>query len=202
MTSNGARINHIAGTAVPFIGNDIDTDRIIPARFLRCVTFEGLGEQVFRDERFDEQDNPVDHPLNDPRFSGASILIVNANFGCGSSREHAPQAIMRYGIRAIIGESFAEIFAGNCLSLGIPTFTADQATVRDLQTRITNHPDTVLYLDIEQLTATMGTTTVTLAMSKTTQSALVSGTWDSLEQLLANEAAIDAVYDRIPYLGG
>ena len=133
MSKHPAAITAVQGTAIPLPGNDIDTDRIIPARYLRSVTFEGLGSEVFKDERFNDDGSAKAHPFNDDKYSGATLLIVGRNFGCGSSREHAPQAIMRFGIKAIIGESFAEIFAGNCTSLGIPVCTADEQTIDELQ---------------------------------------------------------------------
>jgi len=133
MSTNPAAITKVQGRAVPMPGNDIDTDRIIPARYLRSVTFEGLGSEVFKDERFAEDGSKKDHPFNDDRYAGATVMIVGRNFGCGSSREHAPQAIMRSGIKGIIGESFGEIFAGNCTSLGIPICTTDEDTIAALQ---------------------------------------------------------------------
>ena len=140
MTDEIPEIDSVTGTGVPVRGNDIDTDQIIPARFMKVVTFDGLGEFAFFDQRFDDEDNQKEHPFNEPQFQDASVLAVNANFGCGSSREHAPQALMRWGIDAIIGESFAEIFAGNCLALGIPTVTADHETIVELQEWIDEHP--------------------------------------------------------------
>ncbi|WP_368280562.1 3-isopropylmalate dehydratase small subunit 2, partial [Halalkalicoccus subterraneus] len=116
-------IDSVSGTAIPIRGNDIDTDQIIPARFMKVVTFDGLGEFAFFDQRFDSEDNEKDHPFNEEQYQEANVLVVNSNFGCGSSREHAPQALQRWGIDAIVGESFASIFAGNCLALGIPTVT-------------------------------------------------------------------------------
>ena len=130
-------IGSVAGRAVVVSGDDIDTDRIIPARFLKCVTFDGLGAQAFADDRSERKGH---HPFDLPHFQGASILVVNRNFGCGSSREHAPQALMRWGIRAVVGESFAEIFYGNCLALGIPCFTASHGQVLALQAAIEADP--------------------------------------------------------------
>ena len=132
-TEDIPEVDHVSGTGIPLRGNDIDTDQVIPARFMKVVTFDGLGEFAFFDQRFDDEDNPKDHPMNEERFRDASVMVVNSNFGCGSSREHAPQALMRWGIDALIGESFAEIFAGNCLALGIPTVTADHETIDALQ---------------------------------------------------------------------
>ena len=132
-----SQISTLGGKGLPLIGNDIDTDRIIPARFLRSITFDGLGEQVFADDRVQKQG---EHPFDLPQYQGAKILIVNANFGCGSSREHAPQAILRWGIEAIIGESFAEIFFGNCIANGIPCLTANAEAVKALQTLVETNP--------------------------------------------------------------
>ena len=139
MTNNDLQRRQITGTGIPVPGNDIDTDRIIPARFMKCVTFDGLEQYAFYDERF-SGDTPKAHPFNDDRFLGGSILIVNKNFGCGSSREHAPQALVRFGMRAIIGESFAEIFAGNCTALGVPAVTASQDHITQLMQAVESDP--------------------------------------------------------------
>src|SRR5262245_29720908 len=138
-------ISHINGRGIPLRGDDIDTDRIMPARFLRVVTFEGLERHLFEDDR---AGNPA-HPFSDKRFSGASILVVNSNFGCGSSREHAPQGLARAGIKAIVGESFSEIFQGNSVMLGIPCFSADHRTIDELQTLIEKNPGTVVEANVE-----------------------------------------------------
>ena len=193
-------IRNLEGRAIPLAGNDIDTDRIIPARFLRAITFEGLGEQVFRDERYNGEELITGHPFNDPRFAGGSILFVNANFGCGSSREHAPQALMRFGIRAIIGESFAEIFAGNCTNLGIPVFTADHGTVARLMKKVENDPQTMFAVDIEIPGISFEGETIPLAMADSARAALLNGSWDTLNVLLANSEKIEAAYRRLPYL--
>ena len=141
-------VKSIAGRGIALVGNDIDTDRIIPARFLRCVTFDGLGEQVFADDRTQTQGQ---HPFDQPQYQGAKILVVNGNFGCGSSREHAPQALAKWGIQAIVGESFAEIFFGNCVAIGIPCFTADPATVKHLQAAVAETPLTSMTVDLESM---------------------------------------------------
>ena len=146
------KITQIEGKAVPIEGNDIDTDRIIPARYLKEITFTNMGKYPFYDERFDTEGKPTGHPFDLPQFQGAHILFVNQNFGCGSSREHAPQALMRWGVKAIVGESFAEIFAGNCTMLGIPTATVSQAEMRKLQALVKAKPDTKFVLDLEKKT--------------------------------------------------
>lgn len=185
-------IQRITGRGLPLRGNDIDTDRIIPARFLRCVTFEGLGAHVFADDRAQGE-----HPFNQPQYQGAKILVVNANFGCGSSREHAPQALYRWGIRAIIGESFAEIFAGNCLALGLPVVTTSAAVVAQLQDRLTANPTAELTLDIAQLTLSAADQTWPVRMETGVQQSLCQGTWDACAQLLANREAILATAARL-----
>ncbi len=196
---NISKIENVTGRAIPLEGNDIDTDRIIPARFLRCVTFDGLGEQVFRDERFENNEPVSDHPFNDPAFAGGSVLIVNANFGCGSSREHAPQALMRFGVKAIIGESFAEIFAGNCTNLGIPLFTADEATVQKLQQLARTQPELEFSLDLDKRELTVDGKTLRLAMDDSSRTALMNGGWDSLAELLQNLAQVETRYSALPY---
>lgn len=198
MNTHSPVIARISGSGLPLPGNDIDTDRIIPARFLRSITFAGLGEQVFRDERFDDSGAVKQHPFNDKSYAGAEILIVNSNFGCGSSREHAPQAIARYGIAAIIGESFAEIFAGNCTSLGLPAVTMDHAAVVELQQRVVKDPASLLTIDIDALTLSYDDRQIPLQMNPSARAALLDGTWDTLDVLLGNVPAIEAVNARLP----
>ncbi len=200
MTDNPAIIRTVEGRGVPVKGNDIDTDRIIPARYLRCVTFEGLGEQVFKDERYNDDGSPKQHAFNDQKFSGAAILIVNRNFGCGSSREHAPQALMRFGIKAIVGESFAEIFAGNCTSLGIPVFTGDQSTIEEIQTLVENQPTVALRLDVDAENLLVGDRKVQLAVNSSAKTALLGGKWNSLDELLVNMDEVEKVYGRLDYI--
>ncbi len=204
MSVNGAVIKEIEGRAMPLPGNDIDTDRIIPARYLRSVTFEGLGEEVFKDERFNDDGTPKPHPFNEERYRGATILIVGRNFGCGSSREHAPQALMRFGIKAIVGESFGEIFAGNCTSLGIPVCTADQSSLGELQKLVENDPQLSFRLDLEAKQLSFADRTIRLEINPSARTALLGGTWNTLDELLQNEAAIEAVHRKLPTfeLGG
>jgi len=185
-------IRSITGRGIPLRGNDIDTDRIIPARFLRCVTFEGLGAHVFADDRAQGH-----HPFDQPQYQGARILVVTANFGCGSSREHAPQALRRWGIAAIIGESFAEIFAGNCLALGLPVVTATAAVVTELQDRIEAIPEQEFTLDIAALVVRTPEQSWSVQMPKSAQQSLLQGTWDACAQLLANREAILATAARL-----
>ena len=198
MSNNPAAITAVQGTAIPVPGNDIDTDRIIPARYLRSVTFEGLGAEVFKDERFKDDGSMKEHPFNDDKYAGATLLIVGRNFGCGSSREHAPQAIMRSGIKAIIGESFGEIFAGNCTSIGVPVCTTDEQTIEKLQKLVQDDPQINFDLNIENQTLSFGDETINLEINPAVKTALVGGTWNTLDELLQNEAAIDEVNRRLP----
>jgi 3-isopropylmalate/(R)-2-methylmalate dehydratase small subunit len=202
MTAEIPEIDSVTGTGVPIRGNDIDTDQIIPARFMKVVTFDGLGQFAFFDLRFDENDDPKDHPFNEPQFRNASVMAVNANFGCGSSREHAPQALMRWGIDAIVGESFAEIFAGNCLALGIPTVTADHETIVDLQEWIDEHPDGEIHVDVENETVTYGGTTVEATVDDAQRRALTEGVWDTTALMKSNADAVAEKAAELPYVDG
>ncbi|WP_232687000.1 3-isopropylmalate dehydratase small subunit [Halobacterium zhouii] len=192
-------VEEVAGTGVPVRGNDVDTDQIIPARFLKVVTFDGLGQFAFFDERFDADDEPLEHPFNEKRFQSASVLVVNANFGCGSSREHAPQALMRWGIDAIVGESFAEIFAGNCLALGIPTVTASREDVEALQDAIDDTPDADVHVDIVDEEVRCGDTVVDADVDDAQQRALVDGVWDTTALMRANADTVTETAARLPY---
>jgi len=198
MSNNPAAITAVQGTAIPLPGNDVDTDRIIPARYLRSVTFEGLGAEVFKDERFNDDGSLKAHPFNEEKYAGAAILIVGRNFGCGSSREHAPQAIMRSGIKAIIGESFGEIFSGNCTSIGIPVCTADEQTIDELQKLVQNNPQLQFDLDLEAQTLSSEEKSVAVDISPAAKTALLAGTWNTLDELLQNEAGIEEVHQRLP----
>jgi 3-isopropylmalate/(R)-2-methylmalate dehydratase small subunit len=194
------------GRGVAVVGSDIDTDRIIPARFLKCVTFEGLASGAFADDRAERSDHANGpHPFDRPEHQGASVLVVNRNFGCGSSREHAPQALMRWGIRAVIGESFAEIFFGNCLALGIPCLSASHEAVTAIQEALAADPGTLLELDIERLAVTLeseaaGDTHWSLHLDPGPQSMLVSGQWDGTSQLLSHGPQLQTTARRLPYL--
>jgi 3-isopropylmalate/(R)-2-methylmalate dehydratase small subunit len=192
-------VTEVTGTGVPVRGNDIDTDQIIPARFLKVVTFDGLGQFAFFDVRFDDEDNPKEHPFNEDRFQGASVLAVNANFGCGSSREHAPQALMRWGIDAIVGESFAEIFAGNCLALGIPTVTASQEDVEALQDFIDQNPDADVEVDVVEEEVRYGDTVVDATVDDAQKRALVEGVWDTTALMGANADTVKETAASLPY---
>jgi 3-isopropylmalate/(R)-2-methylmalate dehydratase small subunit len=193
-------IPKVAGRAVVVTGDDIDTDRIIPARFLKCVTFEGLKEGAFADDRSELRGQ---HPFDLERYQGANILVVNRNFGCGSSREHAPQALMRWGIRALVGESFAEIFYGNCLALGIPCFTADHDNILSLQAAIDIDPAQILDLDLESLKACGARDqSWSIQLASGPRQMLLTGQWDATSQLLANEASLQVTAHRLPYLQG
>ncbi|MFB6125549.1 MAG: 3-isopropylmalate dehydratase small subunit [Halanaeroarchaeum sp.] len=193
-------IHGASGTGVPVRGNDVDTDQIIPARFMKVVTFDGLGQYAFYDQRFDEDGDPTDHPFNDDRFREASVLVVNANFGSGSSREHAPQALQRWGIDAIVGESFAEIFAGNCLALGIPTITADHETVTALQDWIDEHPDDPIEVDVDEATVAYDDTEVHGEMAEAHRRALVEGTWDTTAVMRNNVEQVRETARQLPYV--
>ena len=192
------QIKSVIATAVPLLLDDIDTDRIIPARFLRCVTFDGLGEHAFEDDR---QQDP-NHPFNNPKFQGAGIMVAGRNFGCGSSREHAPQSLMRWGIKAIIAESFAEIFFGNCGSLGIPAVKASRADLEKLSAAIDQNSALEVKVDLETLTVTAGGLTFSVILADSARDALVTGQWDYLGRLLSAADQVSAHAKQIPYLNG
>jgi 3-isopropylmalate/(R)-2-methylmalate dehydratase small subunit len=192
-------VQRVTGTGVPVRGNDIDTDQIIPARFMKVVTFDGLGQFAFFDQRFDDEDDPKDHPFNEDRFQGASVLAVNANFGCGSSREHAPQALMRWGIDAVVGESFAEIFAGNCLALGIPTVTASQEDVEALQEFIDENPDAEIEVDVADEAVRYGDVTIDAEVDEAQRRALVDGVWDTTALMRSNADTVRETAASLPY---
>lgn len=193
-------IRRISGKGVVVRGNNIDTDRIIPARFMKCITFDGLGTFAFYDERFDGSDKKKNHPFDDSRWAGNSVLITNSNFGCGSSREHAPQALKDYGIRIIIGESFAEIFAENCSSLGIPALRLKAVEIATLQTLIESNPDTVVSINLEKKTVSAGGLNWGSSMPETHRRTLLDGTWDSMAVLAAAAEEIAMVASRLPYI--
>jgi 3-isopropylmalate/(R)-2-methylmalate dehydratase small subunit len=188
----------ISGRGIPVTGNDIDTDRIIPARFLKAVTFEGMGEHAFEDAK---KQNP-EHPFAQAVYQGASVLVVGQNFGCGSSREHAPQALMRWGIRAIVGGSFGEIFFGNCVMLGIPCLVATQADLEWLQKAIGRSPQEPVLVDVETQEARFGDRVIRATVPDGPRNQLVAGTWDSTAVLLEAGAAIEATAGKLPYVSG
>ena len=188
----------IAGRGIPVTGNDIDTDRIIPARFLKAVTFEGMGEHAFEDAR---KQNP-EHPFNSPAYQGASVLVVGQNFGCGSSREHAPQALMRWGIRAIVGGSFGEIFFGNCVMLGIPCLVASQADLEWLQKAIERAPQIPVAVDVEKQEVHFSDRVIKATVPDGPRHQLAAGTWDSTAVLLEAGGAIEATAGKLPYVKG
>jgi 3-isopropylmalate/(R)-2-methylmalate dehydratase small subunit len=197
-----SKIVSITGKAVPVPGNDIDTDRIIPARYLKEITFSRMGEYPFFDERFNADGSKKGHPFDQPQHAGAAILFGNANFGCGSSREHAPQALNRWGVKAIVAESFAEIFAGNCVMLGMPAVTAAKADLDALMAKAQKEPATVFTLDLESLTISGGGLKAAVSLVAPRRKALLEGTWDSTGLLLANAAATAATAARLPYMNG
>ncbi|MEY3394905.1 MAG: 3-isopropylmalate dehydratase small subunit [Verrucomicrobiota bacterium] len=186
-------VKQVTGTGVFIPGADIDTDRIIPARFMKCVTFDGLGEFAFYDVRFDsETGKKTNHPLNDERFKGATVLIAGSNFGCGSSREHAPQSLRKYGFNAVIAESFAEIFYGNSTTLAMPCVMAGPKDIASLRAAVETDPATEITIDLENLRVrTSGGLDVPINMPESAREALVSGRWDPIQELLDNESAIN-----------
>lgn len=196
------KIQSVKGRGVAVPGDDIDTDRIMPARYLRCVTFADIGQYTFQDERFDPQGTAKAHPFNDPKHKGASILVVNKNFGCGSSREHAPQGILRWGIRAIVGESFAEIFAGNCTAIGLPTVTASEADIKSLMAFVSDHPEADVELDLKTKQVLFGDRRmpVPVAMRDSARTLFLEGLWDSSATLLSAMDAVRAKASNLPYM--
>jgi 3-isopropylmalate/(R)-2-methylmalate dehydratase small subunit len=196
------RIARIEGRPLPLSGNDIDTDRIIPARFLRSVSFDGLEKHVFEDERkaggYRGTNRP--HPFDDPRYAGASVMVVEDNFGCGSSREHAPQAIQRWGIQAIVGQSFAEIFFGNSVMIGLPCVTAAPDDLQQIFKRIAADPQQRMVVDVDAGTCTIGDFACKVGMPVKTRDAFLTGAWDTTGMLLDRFEEVRATAARLPYL--
>ncbi len=190
------KITQINGKCISLIGNDIDTDRIIPARFLKCVSFDSLGKSVFEDDRETLKGR---HPFDLEKNKNASILIVNSNFGCGSSREHAPQALMRWGIKAIIGESFAEIFYSNCIAIGIPCFTLPTKSIQDIQ-KYNDKKSLFLEIDLKKSLAKAEDLNFQLDIKESSKKMFLSGEWDATSTLLENENLIEKKINDLPYL--
>lgn len=193
-----AKITSVSGRAVHVPGADIDTDRIIPARFMKCVTFDGLGEFAFYDVRKHEDGTDRQHPLNEPRFKGASILLADSNFGCGSSREHAPQALYRFGFRGIIAESYAEIFFGNCTTLGIPCVIATAEDIKALSDAVDADPSLEVKIDLDKERVFYGDKNFPVTSPASARDALISGHWDAIGELLEGK---DAVAGKMHVLG-
>jgi 3-isopropylmalate/(R)-2-methylmalate dehydratase small subunit len=199
MTQTPSCIEHVAGAALPLRGNEIDTDRIIPARFLKSVTFDGLEQHVFEDDRKALAAAGQTHPFDDPTCRGASLLLANGNFGCGSSREHAPQALSRWGIRAVVAESFAEIFFGNSVTIGLPCFTAAPADIERIMAATEANPNEQFAIDVRTLRLTGGGLDVSLTMPRSAHESFLSGDWDATSLLLANYEEVERTADRLPY---
>ena len=191
-------VDIVSGTGMPLLLDDIDTDRIIPARYLRCVTFDGIGEHAFEDDRR----HAADHPFDDDRFRAGSVLIAGRNFGCGSSREHAPQSLMRWGIKTIIAESFAEIFFGNCTSLGIPAVRATRVDLENLDAAVKSNPQLEITVDLTDTTVRFADEVICVEIPEGSREALTTGQWDFLTRLLAAEDQIDTAAVKVPYLAG
>ena len=198
MSHQPSAINHVSGRGLPLRGHDIDTDRIMPARFLVAVSFEGLEQHLFEDDR---KGDPQ-HAFNDPRYRGASILVVNTNFGCGSSREHAPQGLVRAGYKAIIGESFSEIFQGNSAMIGMPCFVAGRDDVDRLQALIEQTPDVIITADVASGAVTAGSLRLTAALPAALRDGFLSGQWNPTAMLLDRFDEVRAVASRLPYVSG
>jgi 3-isopropylmalate/(R)-2-methylmalate dehydratase small subunit len=193
-------IKTITGRAVPVVGNDIDTDRIIPARFLRCVTFDGLGEHAFEDDRKQLTAAGKTHPFDDARFKGASVLVVNSNFGCGSSREHAPQAIAKWGVKAIVGVSYSEIFFGNCVAMGLPCLRVSVADSEAIQAVVTKDPSVQVTVDVDKLEVRAGNQVWKAQMGDGHRKQFLTGQWDATGELIAGLDQVKATAKKLPYV--
>ena len=196
------KITEVTGRGVSVNGDDIDTDRIIPARFMKCVTFDGLGEYVFHDVRRNEAGTDRTHPLNEARFAGASLLISGNNFGCGSSREHAPQAIYRAGFRAVIAEGFAEIFFGNSIQLGMPCVTAEGKDLDVLRAVVNAEPEVLITIDVVKKEIRFRDRRIPCEIREGARNALLNGKWDPLQDLLSHAEEVEAVAANLPYMAG
>ena len=196
------KIKSVKGPGIPVAGNDIDTDRIIPARYLKLITFKDLGNYAFYDARFNKDGSKKEHPFNDEKFASASILIVNKNFGSGSSREHAPQSLIRYGIKAIIGESFAEIFEGNCTALGMPTVIGSEVDVETLMKVINDDPALEIRIDLETMQVNYGDFSFEIKQKESSRAVLTEGKWDSLSELKSASKETKKLSEKLPYLNG
>ncbi len=194
------KITQVSGRGVYVPGNDIDTDRIIPARFMKCVVFDGLGEFLFYDVRHTPEGVPTGHPIDKPEHKGAQILLTGANFGCGSSREHAPQAIHKAGFRAIVAENFAEIFFGNCTTLGIPCFEAAREDIAKVAAAIEKEPKIEIVADVAKQEIRFGGQTVKAAVRASSRDALVNGRWDAIGELLDGMPSMKTTASKLPYL--
>ena len=192
------QITKVTGTAVPVLGADMDTDRIIPARFLKSITFDELAGTMFYDERFNDDGSSKNHPIDAPEYKGASIIIGGENFGCGSSREHAPQAIKRSGISAVVAESFAEIFYGNSTGIGLPCVMASAADLAVIAQQITDNPDTQWTLDLESMSFSCESQSFTIAMPSEPREALMQGRWDAVVELMNAPEAVAALAASLP----
>jgi 3-isopropylmalate/(R)-2-methylmalate dehydratase small subunit len=195
-----AKITSVTGRAVNVPGNDIDTDRIIPARFMKCVTFDGLGEFLFFDVRHDPQGNKIDHPIDKPEHKGATILLSGANFGCGSSREHAPQAISKAGFKAVIAENFAEIFFGNSTTLGMPCVTASREDIAKIAAAVEADPQTEVTIDLVALEARFAGQSVKISQRESARDALVNGRWDAIGELIDGLPDVKTTAAKLPYM--
>ena len=199
---DGRKVRRISGTAMPLRGNDVDTDRIIPARFLKSITFDGLERHLFEDDRKEAAARGTTHVVDDRRYAGASILLVNANFGCGSSREHAPQAICRRGIRAVVGQSFSEIFFGNSVALGMPCVGATAGTLQTLMAIVEADPHTPVTVDLEAMRVSAGQGSFEITLPSAAREAFLDGSWDATGLLLENFDQIRAAAAQLPYTNG
>jgi 3-isopropylmalate/(R)-2-methylmalate dehydratase small subunit len=194
---NNMKIFKITGRAIPVMGDDIDTDRIIPARYLKEITFSKMGDYPFFDERFNADGSGKDHSFNKTQFQGASMLLANANFGCGSSREHAPQALRRWGIKAIVAESFGEIFAGNCVMLGMPAVVASKGDIATLQDMAAQHSNIEYMLNLNEMTVKAGSVSIAVTMNASYRKALIDGSWDATSLMLANAGKVAEISARV-----
>jgi 3-isopropylmalate/(R)-2-methylmalate dehydratase small subunit len=194
-------VKELKGRGIAVRGNDIDTDRIIPARFLKCVTFDGIGEHAFADDIKALAEKNIVHPFVNPTFKGAKVLVSNKNFGCGSSREHAPQSLKRWGIDVIIAESYSEIFYGNCVSLAVPCFTASNEVCNELATFIENNPNAEIVVSVENRSVTFDGKTLPLEIKEGARGQFLDGSWNARAGLLLNLANVKVTAQNLPYVG-